>query len=122
MKKYEVIVTAIGEMVEEFYEMGMAIIFDDNAPPELKEISIAHTRGNLLEDVVPGDVFMIDGKAYTVTAVGEEANKTLVSMGHCTLKFEGNSEAELPGHIELLGEEPFKFEIGTKIIINKSLI
>lgn len=40
-------VTQIGEMVEEFLKEKLLIVFDENAPPELAEIAILHTKKNL---------------------------------------------------------------------------
>ncbi|MGL4282145.1 MAG: PTS glucitol/sorbitol transporter subunit IIA, partial [Eubacterium aggregans] len=54
-------------------------------------------------DVAPGDQVIWGGSSYRVTAVGEEDNHPLASMGHCTLKFSGHADVELPGQMELDG-------------------
>lgn len=101
---YKTTVTGIGELVAEFIEQGMIIVFDDNAPAELAEMAVQHTKAAMDKDVQPGDVVVLGNKDYVVTAVGSEANHTLKTMGHCTFKFSGNDEVELPGHIELEGD------------------
>lgn len=82
-------------------------IFNEGAPPELAEISIVHTVSPMNEEIVPGDIMFICNKAYTITAIGDEAKHTLKEMGHCTLCFKGGSEAERPGMMMLEGDEPF---------------
>lgn len=101
---YKARITKIGELALDFLSSNMIIIFNDNAPAELAEISILHTIEDVKQDICVGDIVAISGKEYSVTAVGEEANKTFRQMGHCTLKFTGMSYAELPGHIELKGD------------------
>ena len=64
-----------------------------------------------------GDVVAIGDVSYIVTAVGEEANKTFSTMGHCTFKFTGKPEVELPGHIELSGEGLPEIKIGDMLEI-----
>jgi len=80
------------------------IIFNENAPEELKEIAILHTMSELLTDPVVGDTVTICDKVYEITAIGSEALHTLRELGHCTLCFRGDSEPERPGCIMLAGE------------------
>ncbi|MDR1893675.1 MAG: PTS glucitol/sorbitol transporter subunit IIA [Spirochaetales bacterium] len=96
-------ITAIGELVSDFAEEGILIVFNDNAPPELAEMSILHTIVPLDREVKPGDKVVLGNQTYLVTAVGEEANHTLRNMGHCTFKFTGKNKPEIGGHIELKG-------------------
>lgn len=100
--KYEVIVTGLGDLVSEMLENNICILFNDNAPAELAEISILHTVAELKEAVKVGDKVTIGTLDYTVQDVGGEANHTLKTLGHCTLKF-GAEKADLPGEIALTG-------------------
>ncbi len=109
---YKSRVTGIGPMALDFLSENMIIIFNDNAPKELAEISILHTAGEVDTDIKVGDVIIMGSKDYIVTAVGDEANKTFKSLGHCTFMFTGKNEAELPGHIELFGNGLPDFKIG----------
>lgn len=97
-------VVGIGSMTEEFLEERILIVFNENAPAELAEISVQHTIAELAQDVKAGDVVILGENEYVVTAVGHEANSTLKSMGHCTFSFNGLDKPSLPGHIELAGE------------------
>lgn len=114
--KYEVTIVEIGEMVEELLEQDMLILYDDNAPRDLADISVLHTISTLKEDVVVGDKLTIGEFEYKVTGVGNVANETLKDLGHCTLMFDASSEPNLPGMISLEGEKP-NVKVGDKLII-----
>ena len=102
---YASIITKIGCMVKELLERGMMVMYYDNAPKELGDISVLHLKGNINKDVKVRDVIVLGKNRYTVTAVGGEANHTLRTMGHCTFCFSGADKTELPGQIELSGEK-----------------
>ncbi len=101
---YKTTITKLGDLVGEFIEQGMLIVFNENAPAELAEMSALHTAAELPQPVAPGDEVVFGNKKYIVTAVGDEANYTLGKMGHCTFVFKGEDETELPGHIDLFGD------------------
>lgn len=106
--KYRSEITGFGPMAFEFLGEGMplnfVIIFNEDAPPELAELAILHTKANLLATPKKGDILMIGSNVYTITAVGDEAPETLRELGHCTLAFGGGEEAYRPGCIMLEGE------------------
>lgn len=104
--KFEVDVVKIGDIVEELLLEDILIIFKSEVPDELAEISVLHTMDELREDVEPGDTIRIGSNEYRVTAVGSEANRTLRELGHCTFKFSGSSDPDLPGIINLDGRTP----------------
>ena len=105
-------ITAMGPMARDFLDEDMLIVFNDNAPSELAELSVLHSISPVDRDIRPGDTVILGQSRYTVTAVGEEANHTFRTMGHCTFKFTGKSETELPGHVELSGQAPPDIKIG----------
>ena len=100
---YKAVFTKIGSLAPDFLGENIVIVFNDNAPKDLAEISYLHSIVNIDRDVRVGDVVALGSKDYVVTAVGEEANATFKKMGHCTFKFTGENETELPGQIELGG-------------------
>ena len=106
--KYDVTVTGLGDMALAFLdpamEMRFVILFNDDAPAELAELAILHTKAELTEAPVPGDTMTIGSKTYKVTAVGDEAIHTLRELGHCTLAFTADTEPYRPGCINLDGE------------------
>jgi len=107
--KYSVSITGWGGDALEFLkdkDNSFLIFFDENAPEELAEIAVLHTKSELLADPGPGDMLIICEKVYTITAVGDEALQTLRSMGHCTFYFKGSDLPERPGCIMLEGAPP----------------
>ena len=82
------------------------IVFNDNAPVELTDFSVLHTPANYNEDPAVGDTMMICDKAFTITAIGDEALHTLKELGHCTFSFKGGDTPERPGCIMLQGDVP----------------
>lgn len=79
------------------------ILFNEDAPEELAEISVLHTKSEVYEEPAVGDTMKIGGKEFIITAVGVEAPYTLRELGHCTINFSGGEEATLPGCIMLEG-------------------
>ena len=120
MEKYCATVTAIGPEALSLLEADMLIIFNNNAPPELAEITVMHTIEELKADVEKGDIVTLGGHDYEVIFVGSEANYTLREMGHCTfyIYHEGIEYRELPGYMVLKCDEQPTFEIGQRIAIN----
>ena len=106
--KYDVTITGLGDMALAFLdpamEMRFVILFNDDAPAELAELSILHTKGEMTEAPAPGDTMKIGEKTYRITAVGDEAIHTLKELGHCTLAFTADTEPYRPGCINLDGE------------------
>ncbi len=105
--KYRATITSWGPDALGFLEeegCHFLIIFNEDAPPELAEIAVLHTKAELTADPVVGDTLTLCGKTFKITAIGDEALHTLRQLGHCTLTFTGGSEPERPGCIMLEGE------------------
>lgn len=85
--------------------LNFIIIFNEDAPPELAELSVLHTKAELKEIPAAGDTLILGKHTYKITAVGDEAAHTLATLGHCTLAFGGDGEAFRPGCIMLEGPE-----------------
>jgi len=117
MVKYKAKVIAIGTMVEDLLSQGLVVLFDSTAPKELQEIAVVHTGGTLARDVIQGDSMILGNSVYTVTAVGEVANRNLNNIGHVCLKFDARTSPELPGDIHLKGEKLPVINEGDDIII-----
>ena len=121
--KYSSTITGFGPEAFEFLEPELAlnfvIIFNEEAPPELAELAILHTKENLIAPPAKGDILMVGENVYTITAVGDEVPSTLAELGHCTLAFGGGEEAFRPGCIMLDGPMLSKdtVKIGDKIEI-----
>lgn len=91
-------------MAYELIGGGMLVVFNENAPAALREMSVMHTIESLRHPVKVDDIVVFGDQEYLVTAVGHEANNTLDTMGHCTFCFNGKSEVQIPGQIELSGD------------------
>ncbi|MCD6553295.1 MAG: PTS glucitol/sorbitol transporter subunit IIA [Anaerolineae bacterium] len=119
MVKYEAKVVEIGPLVDEFIEAGIVVLFETGAPPELAEFSILHEHGPLKEDVVAGDIILIDNEPFQVTAVGDVANKNLANLGHLIIKTNGLPKPEMPGDVCVEAKPLPQISIGTEIRILK---
>ncbi len=119
--KYDVTVTGLGDMALAFLdpamEMRFVILFNEDAPAELAELSILHTKAELTEAPAPGDTMKIGEKTYKVTAVGDEAIHTLKELGHCTLAFTADTEPYRPGCINLDGEVITEADVANGTVI-----
>lgn len=114
--KYEATVTAIGDSVLSFMKIrDSLILFDKDVPPAYENMVISHTKGELAEDIVPGDRLIIADREYTVTDVGQVANQTLREHGHVTLVF-NQEKTEMPGQIALKGGHAPRIMIGDVIL------
>jgi len=87
-------------------DANFIILFNEDAPPELAEISVLHTKTQLLLELEIGDTMIIAEKVFEITAIGDEAASTLKELGHCTLCFKGGDVPDRPGCIMLKGDQP----------------
>ena len=115
--KYCVEITGMGELALDLLGNDMLIIFNENAPPELAELSILHTQGELFDNVAPGDTLLICDQVYSVVEVGHEANYTLRELGHCSIKF-GTGKEALPGYIVVSETDKPEIKTGGTIEIH----
>lgn len=114
--KYEVTITNIGDFALQLLKTrDSMVIFDKDVPFQYAEMVVAHTKATVKEDIVVGDKMNMAGQEYTVTAVGDEAMKTLRDNGHCTLVFNGNDTVEQPGQMALKGSGMPRVMVGDMI-------
>lgn len=113
---YENTVREHGELIGEFGD-EMLIFFGDNAPDELRDycyiIDIKETNG----DIKKGYYFQVNEKKAKILAVGSEAQKNLVNLGHLTINLSGNVDDLLPGAIVCENTEIEPIKDGTIIKI-----
>lgn len=120
--KFEGTVLEWGEEALMFLEdqkNPFVVLFGEEAPDILKEMSIIHDCKGTNGDPAPGDIFTFGDLTYKITAVGEEAKVTLRELGHATIKFTALDTPELPGCIHLDGPKPTSADIkvGMKVTI-----
>ena len=99
MVKYEAKITAVGPLVSEFLDHNIMVLFGQNAPEELAEFSVVHDGQTLHAPLAAGDTVCIGGECVQVLAIGEVASDNLANLGHLVLKFNGESEVEMPGDV-----------------------
>lgn len=104
--KFDVTVTEVGAGVHELMEdLNALILFNDDLQEELlREISVMHTISPVFEEIVVGDALVIGEHSYKITAIGSVALQTLRDIGHCTIRFDGLDEVDLPGEMQVSGE------------------
>ena len=71
--KYQAKIVGLGPDALAFLEdedMNFIIIFNEDAPPELAELSVLHTKAELKEAPAVGDTIKICKKEFKVSAVG----------------------------------------------------
>ncbi|UYZ12254.1 PTS glucitol/sorbitol transporter subunit IIA [Brevibacillus sp. WF146] len=105
----------IGELVPAFLQENTLILFNHDVPEELRDMAVLHTRSEQAEEVLPGDFLMIGDCLYRVTSVGEKANETLKTLGHCTIKADGRPTPQLPGTIHVEERAIPSLESGTVV-------
>ncbi|MDO5328880.1 MAG: PTS glucitol/sorbitol transporter subunit IIA [Coriobacteriia bacterium] len=116
--KYTNKVKAIGANVDDFKGTGLLVLFGDNAPDTLKDF--CYTIDVLPVDgtIEAGMTLSFDDNDYKITAIGDEAQRTLEGLGHCTICFNGATEVELPGTIYVEAKPMPEVQIGTVIKIS----
>jgi glucitol/sorbitol PTS system EIIA component len=102
---YTTQIKEVGPEVADFLETGLLVLFEVGAPPELAEMSALH-EVSYMRDEPPevGDVLIIEGHEFAITAVGEKAWKNVKDLGHAVFVFNGEDEVEMPGQIYLQQE------------------
>lgn len=94
---YQSTVTALGPDVDMFMEEKMLIIFNETVPKDLRDIAVIHKAAPLEGTIEAGDVLAFGDQTYTITFVGNKVNETVSDLGHCTIAFNGEDHADLPG-------------------------
>ena len=116
--KYEVTVTAIGNLARTFLENNSSvIILNEGIRPNLADMVLEHTAAELTEDVAVGDTLKFGSREYEIVSVGDVANETIREEGHCTLVF--NAQGSMPGQIIVKGTTPPMLTVGAKISFYK---
>ncbi len=99
MIKYEATITGIGPLLSEFTQAGVLVFFGPDAPEELREFAVIHDGKNLQSPVTVDDWISLGEEKFRVLAIGEIANQNLANLGHFIVKFNGETQPEMPGDI-----------------------
>ncbi len=103
---FEATVREVGEQVEDFLDARMLIFFGENAPPELREVSVVLSVSTMDPSpvLVPGRLLTIGQGNLTIEEVGSAAEENFRLLTHVVLATEG--QAILPGQIRVAGQWP----------------
>lgn len=96
---YDVEVTAVGPLVDEFTGAGIWVFFRDDVPEEIAAFALLHHAAAPRKLLAPSQIIEIEGNMYTVTAVGDVANQNVETLGHLVLKANGLTKPEMPGDV-----------------------
>ena len=117
MEIYSTTVKAIGKEAKSFQDQKMLILFGENAPIELRDYCFNIEVKGLEEPIAKAMTIFFDEQIYKITAVGTHASKTLATLGHLTITFDGKLEQTLPGTLHLEDKTYPIVEVGTVIRI-----
>ena len=109
-------VMAVGPQVSSFQKGDFIILFGTDVPDELKAYSYIIEKQKV-DAIQPGQILRMDGIAYPITAVGSEVMDTLQTMGHCTIRFNGAKEPQMPGTIYVEKKDVPTLHVGSYIEI-----
>lgn len=98
---------------------NLMILYKINAPAELAEISIMHQAEFKDGEIEADDIIEFGDQKFEILAVGEVVNTNIANLGHCSLKFNGKTEAELPGDINVEKKDIPEVKEGMQIRIYK---
>ncbi|MWN06205.1 PTS glucitol/sorbitol transporter subunit IIA [Gilliamella sp. Pas-s95] len=110
-------INQIGEFAQEALADGMLILFKNGAPADLAEYCFVHSHDDLQQDLQVGQEIKLGKHVYEITAVGDVGSINFRELGHITLRFDGNHQAELPGTVHVKGDLPDQLSVGDEIII-----
>jgi PTS system glucitol/sorbitol-specific IIA component len=103
---YQTTITRIGDSAPDALSDNMLITFREGAPADIAEFCFIHNHGTLSGTLQPGTCFELGEQRYPVTAVGNVAEQNLRELGHITLRFDGQTQAEYPGTVHVTGPVP----------------
>ncbi|MEZ2577445.1 PTS glucitol/sorbitol transporter subunit IIA [Buttiauxella ferragutiae] len=112
---YQTTITYIGQSAREALDDNMLITFSEGAPADIQDFCFIHCHGALSGTLEPGIGFELNGLHYDVTAVGDVAQQNLQELGHITLRFDGEAQAEYPGTVHVNGPLPHNIETGCQL-------
>ncbi len=104
---YQTTITRIGQSAADALSDKMLITFREGAPADIEEFCFIHCHGALNGELQgPAAQLELGEARYPVTAVGDVAEQNLRELGHITLRFDGQPQAEYPGTVHVAGPVP----------------
>ncbi|MFC0225138.1 PTS glucitol/sorbitol transporter subunit IIA [Serratia aquatilis] len=112
---FETTITRIGDSACDALQDDMLITFREGAPADIEEYCFIHHHSQTSGDLEVGGVMELGHTRYPITAVGEVATQNLRELGHVTVRFNGDTEAEFPGSIHVTGDTPTDIPLGSML-------
>ena len=116
---FETKVNGYGENAAAFKEENMLVLFGSNAPADLADFCYIIDVNPINGEIEAGDILSLDGTEYTITAVGNVVKTNLTNLGHITLTFNGDTEAEVSGTLYVEKKEIVDLDKGSIVKIIK---
>lgn len=101
-------VVSIGEEVQGLLDGGVLIMFNPNAPQELKDVAVLHEKQSEEMDVLyEGGELTFGDQTFRIDFVGKDANKNFNELGHLSVYFNNTDEdmGKLPGSVFVSSEK-----------------
>lgn len=112
--KYDVKISAVGKFAQQFLDNNNSfILMNEGIRPNLADMVVSHTVGELANDIVEGDILKVGRTEMTVVKVGSAANQNIREEGHCTVVV--NADGSMPGQIVVKGKIPPRLRIGNEV-------
>lgn len=112
---FKTTITHIGGCAREALLDDMLITFREGAPADIEEFCFIHQHGNTAGELQVGGVMELGENRYPITAVGDVATLNLRELGHVTVRFDGDTQAEFPGSIHVAGATPTDIPLGSTL-------
>ncbi|OMQ21786.1 PTS glucitol/sorbitol transporter subunit IIA [Serratia oryzae] len=110
---FQTTITRIGGYARDALLDDMLITFREGAPADIEEYCFIHQHGITAGDLQVGGIMELGENRYPITAVGEVATQNLRELGHVTVRFDGETQAEFPGSIHVTGPTPGDIPLGS---------
>ena len=115
---YKTTVVEIGELVSDFEEDQLVVLFGPQATPELRSICVIHEGEEVAKDVLEsGKKILFGTQEYTIREVGSAANETFNELGHVSIYFKDDAEELLPGAVMVTPSQFPLIQLGDTIKI-----
>ncbi|AEB30102.1 hypothetical protein CAR_c14410 [Carnobacterium sp. 17-4] len=119
MTIFETKVNRYGENAAAFKEENMVVLFGNNAPADLADFCYIIDINPINGEIEVGDILSLDDTEYSITAVGNVVKINLTNLGHITLNFNGETEAEIAGTLYVERKGIVNLEEGSVVKITK---
>lgn len=120
MTIFETRVNGYGENAAAFKEENMVVLFGNNAPADLADFCYIINVNPINGEIEVGDILSLDNTEYAITAVGNVVKMNLTNLGHITINFNGEIEAEVSGTLYVEKKEIVDLKKGSIVKIIKN--